>query len=157
MNTINKQIDREEEIVFTNFTKEEYDGMWNKKVYRMEAGKSYYLPFYLAEHFAQGLVDRELNRAMDAARKKLAPRDRSDRKRIEEIEFQILKNSGTRQQMMDKCIEKMEDKEVQVEIIHPKEVPREVVESRSMEKSQQLLDQGVVSKSDLTPYNTPKG
>ena len=59
--------------------------------------------------------------------------------------------------MMDKCIEKMEDKEVQVEIIHPKEVPREVVESRSMEKSQQLLDQGVVSKSDLTPYNTPKG
>ena len=143
MNTINKQIDREEEIVFTNFTKEEYDGMWNKKVYRMEAGKSYYLPFYLAEHFAQGLVDRELNRAMDAARKKLAPRDRSDRKRIEK--------------MMDKCIEKMEDKEVQVEIIHPKEVPREVVESRSMEKSQQLLDQGVVSKSDLTPYNTPKG
>lgn len=57
--------DREQEVVFTNFTNKEFEGRWdfsnNKKIWKIKAGQSIYLPFYLAEHFAKHLVDRELN------------------------------------------------------------------------------------------------
>lgn len=116
-------IDREQEIVFTNPTAEDYEGFWNKKIYRLKAGKSYYLPFYLAEHFAQGLTDRELN-------KKGLPT-----------------NHFSRQELMDKCVTITEPSEIGVVV--PKEVPVKEVILATEERREDYVDKGIVAASDI--------
>ena len=152
MNTKIEIKDREQEIVFTNFTQEDYEGMWNKKVYRMKAGRSYYLPFYLAEHFAQGLVDREMNKRGVEERTKYP--QITDLKQIEVLETKILKNNNLRQELMDKCVKLFEPKEL--DFIVPKEVPpQETPILKTQERSRELVESGMVAKDALGPYNQP--
>ncbi|MCR4278110.1 MAG: hypothetical protein NUV85_03830, partial [Candidatus Berkelbacteria bacterium] len=101
-----KITNRDQEIVLTNFTSEDFDGKWAKKIYRLKAGKSYYLPFYLAEHFAKHLVDHELNtRATEAIAELRKIDPRIDQKEVDRREQGIIGNLVLRQQLMDKCIE----------------------------------------------------
>ena len=112
-------VDREQEIIFTNPTTEDFEGFWNKKVYRLKAGKAYYLPFYLAEHFAQGLVDRELNKQG------------------------LPTNHFTRQALMDKCVTITEPGEIGVVV--PKEVPVREVKLATEERREDYIDKGIVA------------
>jgi len=45
---------------FVNFTNEEFIGYWDGKAHKYPAGKSQYMPDYLAKHFAKHLTNREL-------------------------------------------------------------------------------------------------
>ncbi|MEG7973073.1 hypothetical protein, partial [Listeria monocytogenes] len=67
-----------------------------------------YLPFYLAEHFAKHLVDRELYKiSAQEIEKELSGSRLSydDRKRAENrIEERVLKNATLRQELIDKCV-----------------------------------------------------
>ena len=47
-------------VLFTNWTKEDFTYTWDKEPYTFKAGESRYLPAYLAEHFASHLTDREM-------------------------------------------------------------------------------------------------
>ena len=70
MNNTKRIIERDEEVIFHNWTDKDFTGVWidgphkvssspvsyspaKRKVYELTAGKSYYLPFYLAEKFAK--------------------------------------------------------------------------------------------------------
>ena len=109
-------VERDQEIIFTNWTTKDFEGMWAKKIYKLAAGKAYYLPFYLAEHFAKHLVDRELN------------------------EKKLPTNHFSRQELIDKCVTILEVKPEDVGFIRPKEVPmKEVVLNRD-ERAKELKD-----------------
>ena len=45
---------------FFNFTSEEFIGFWDGKPHKFQAGASKFMPYYLAEHFAWYLTNREL-------------------------------------------------------------------------------------------------
>ena len=47
---------------FTNFSNEDFVGVWDTKPKTFKAGKSILLPEYLAKHHAKHLIDRELNK-----------------------------------------------------------------------------------------------
>lgn len=47
-------------VLFTNWTNEDFTYTWDKVPYTFKAGSSQYLPAYLAEHFASHLTDREM-------------------------------------------------------------------------------------------------
>lgn len=49
-------------VLFTNFSNEDFTQKWDNVPYTFKAGESKYLPGYLAEHFAKHLIDRELNK-----------------------------------------------------------------------------------------------
>lgn len=49
-------------VLFTNWTNEDFTYTWDKEPYIFKAGASQYLPAYLAEHFASHLTDREMVR-----------------------------------------------------------------------------------------------
>jgi len=49
-------------IQFTNFSTEDFTWKWDGIPYTFPAGSTMFLEDYKAEHFAQHLVDRELNR-----------------------------------------------------------------------------------------------
>lgn len=124
-----KLIDREDEIVFTNWTGEDYEGRWNfsknRKVYRLKAGKSYYLPFYLAEHFAKGLTDRELAKA------------------------ELPTDHYSRQSFLDKCIQTQEPSPMEVERMQVKEVPLREVRLHTQERNAEYVDRGLIDSADL--------
>lgn len=143
-----KVVDREAEIIFHNWTDEDYDGMWNKRIYRLQANKSYYLPFYLAEHFAQGLVTRELNKRAAAAiaeRRKsfpsILPRDQ------EQIETPIIGNLVLRQDLMDKCVEIPKENQ-DVRFVTPKEVPMREVKLRTQARTEDYVNQGRIAPGE---------
>lgn len=120
-------IDREQEIIFTNFSDEDFDGRWNEsinhKVWRLKAGKSYYLPFYLAEHFAKHLVDREL-----------------DKKKLPTNHF-------SRQQLLDKCVTIPSNPDISM--VQMKEVPVREVRLAAEERRDSYIDSGRVNPSDI--------
>ena len=142
-----KVIDREQEIIFTNWTDRDFEHTWNKKVYRFKANKSYYLPFYLAEHFGRHLVTRELNEKAAAEIKRVRDADpRIDAKVVQQIEQSVIGNSLTRQEMMDKCVIITEAENVG--IVTPKEVPMREVKLKAQERSENYVAQGRVSPAD---------
>ena len=47
---------------FTNFSDENFIGVYDKVEYKLKAGETMMFPSYLAEHFAKHLIDREINR-----------------------------------------------------------------------------------------------
>mgnify|MGYP001615726475 CR=1 FL=1 len=150
-----KVIDREQEIVFTNWTLKDFEHKWAKRIYRFKAEKSYYLPFYLAEHFGKHLVTRELN---DMAREKIeATRKsdpRTDAKEIERLEQSIINNANLRQQFMDKCVQITEPTDMSIVI--PREVPVREVKLKSQERSENYINQGIVAPSDTAQRVTKK-
>jgi len=48
--------------LFINFSKEAFTGYWDGKAHQFKSGDSKYMPDYLAQHFATGLTNRELQR-----------------------------------------------------------------------------------------------
>lgn len=155
MTTEKKIVDREQEIVFTNYTNEDFEGKWNKKIYRLKAEKSYYLPFYLAEHFGKHLVDRELNKmaAKEVANIR-AVDPRIDSKEVERKERSILGNINLRQELMDKCV--IVTDPVKVDFITPKEVPVREVPLKTQQRSAEMVEKGQLAPGDLGAYNQPK-
>src|SRR3990167_1225869 len=149
----NKQIikDREQQVAFTNFTEEDFDGKWNKKFWRMKAGKSYYLPFYLAEAFGRHLVDREINKMVAADKEKHL--ELTDRKVIEAREQAIVGNINLRQQLMDKCIAIKQP--VEVGFVTPQEIQTRETILKTNERSAELVKTGKVAASEFK-YNPPK-
>lgn len=51
-----------ETILFTNWTDEDFIGLWDGVPYPIKKGQSMYLEDWKAKHFAKHLVDRELNK-----------------------------------------------------------------------------------------------
>jgi len=49
-------------VLFTNWTTEEFIGRWNKNDRKVKAGQSLLLPKYLARHYAHQLAMDEMNR-----------------------------------------------------------------------------------------------
>ena len=49
-------------VRFTNFSEEDFVGVWDKEEFLIPAGESTMLQEYLALHFAKHLIDRELNK-----------------------------------------------------------------------------------------------
>ena len=49
-------------VRFTNFSDEDFVGVWDKEEFLIPAGESIMLQEYLALHFAKHLIDRELNK-----------------------------------------------------------------------------------------------
>lgn len=126
-----QKIDREQEVVFTNWTDDEFVGVWNKKQWRMRGGRSFYLPFYLAEHFAKGLVDREILKKIQEEydkelKEKGARLDYNGQRALrEEVETRYLRNANLRQELFDKCVDVPKEGEISVDVVIPKEVPQE--------------------------------
>lgn len=50
-------------VLFTNWTDEDFVGMWNNEPYLLAKKTSRFYPEYLATHFAKHLTDREMNKA----------------------------------------------------------------------------------------------
>lgn len=124
--------DREQEIIFTNWTEEDFVGTWNfsknHRLYRVKAKTSVYLPFYMAETFANHLVDEELNRR------------------------KLPTNHASRQQLMDQCIQLVNDT---IERAGVQEVQLREVKLRTNERSERLVNEGKMSAGDLGAYNQP--
>lgn len=157
MNETQKQkiTSREQEIIFTNFTEEDFEGRWNKRIYRIKAGKSVYLPFFLAETFGKHLVDGELNKLAGVEIKKIREIDpRIDQKEVERREMAILTNAVLRQKLMDKCIEITAPSSL--DHIVPKEVQVREVPLKTQLRSAELVESGRISPSDLGAFNQPK-
>lgn len=49
-------------VRFTNFSDEDFVGVWDREEFLIPAGESIMLQEYLAKHFAKHLIDRELNK-----------------------------------------------------------------------------------------------
>ncbi len=135
-------IDRESEIIFTNFTDEMFEGQWNKKIWVLEAHDSYSLPFYLAQHFAKGLVDRELNRLahIDLDKQPLA-----DAKLREAIEGRVIGNLGLRQQLMDKCADLTPKEGQEISVIRPRALPRQEIKLKTDERTEEMIETGKIA------------
>jgi hypothetical protein len=48
--------------LFTNWTSQDFTGVWDKQPTLIKAGESTYLPTWLADHFAKHLINQELYR-----------------------------------------------------------------------------------------------
>ena len=154
MNQEQKTTDREQEIVFTNSTSEDFDGRWNKKIYRLKAGRSYYLPLYLAESFGKHLVDRELNKMAAAEVKRIKDADpRTDQKEIDRREQAILQNTTIRQELMDKCV--ILKNPAKMDHVTPQIVTLREIPLKTNLRSAELVASGKVSAGDLGTYNKP--
>lgn len=131
-----KKIDREEEVVFSNWTDEDYVGRWDfakkRREWVLEKGKKVLCPFYLAEHFAIGLVQREINKLANKEREEI-PKKTEHRRYLklgEIIDQKYLTNNKLRQEMMDKCVKGLSDDGIEEEpIVRVKlrEVPEEEI------------------------------
>lgn len=138
-----KTVSWDEEIVFTNWTDKDFTGMWNKKLYPLKPGKSYYLPFYLAEHFAKGLCDREYNIAFNAALSELKTKFGGTVDR-QTLEHRVQQSDAVRrisfQEMMDKCVTYLPKSASEIDVVNPKEVPlKEAVLNRD-ERGKELKE-----------------
>ena len=138
-----KIVSREQEIIFTNWTDEDFEGMWSKKIYKFTAGKSYYLPFYLAEHFAKHLADREYNKVFNTKLEEMKNKvgDQVDRKTLEHrVQNTIDIRNISLQQFLDKCVTIIPNDEKDINVVRTKEVPMKEVVLRRDERAQDLKD-----------------
>lgn len=143
-----KVIDREQEIAFTNFTTEPFEQTWNgNRAYRFEVGKSYYLPFYLAEVFAKHLVDRELNRlAAEKVAAAMAADPRIDNRAKEQIETTVLGNHQLRQKLMDQCVALQDPPTVSPNAI--RQVPLREAKLNAQKRTDDYVEKGYISPGD---------
>jgi len=51
-----------EPLLFTNFTDEDFVGVWDKKEYKIKAGQAIYFEDHLVSHFAKHLSNREMRK-----------------------------------------------------------------------------------------------
>ena len=133
---------REQEIIFTNWTNSEFKGVWDKKLYNLESGKSYYLPFYLAEHFAKHHADREYYTAFN---KKLAELKETIGSQVDRqtLEHRV-RNSNevfklSIQDMIDKCVTVIPEQD-KIDVVRPKEVKLKEVVLRRDERAEELRE-----------------
>jgi len=141
-------VSRDEEVIFTNWSDKDFthtydlgsmDGegkRWiaKKKSYTLKAGKSYYLPFYLAETFAKHLADREYQRAFNNKLEELRVKPEfqaMDRRNLEnKVQNSAEISKLSKQTMIDRCVEIIPGNE-DLEVANPREVQkREVVLAR---------------------------
>ena len=124
MQTTKKIVNREQEIIFSNWTEEDFDGMWDKKIYKLKAGKSYYLPFYLAEHFAKHLGEREYNKVFNSKLEEFKEKTAGtvDRRQLEHrVSNSPEVSKLSLQELMDKCVV-IPNQEEEIGVVRPKEV-----------------------------------
>ena len=152
-------VERDQEVIFHNWTDKDYVGVWidggykvssspiayspiKRRVYEIKAGKSVYVPFYLAEHFAREIADREywtsFNKKLENIRSEKG-NERLERKQLEGL----VQNSDeirklSRQEMMDKCVEIIDSENV--EIVHPREVKVKEVMLNRDERAKELRE-----------------
>ena len=133
-------ISRDQEVLFHNWTDKDHTGVWidggykvssspvtyspvKRKVYELKAGKSYYLPFYLAEHFAKEIADREYWTAFNEKLEKIKAEKKDGNLDRRQLEHQVANSEEirklSRQEMMDKCVEIIETDDV--EMVRPRE------------------------------------
>lgn len=141
-----KTIARDEEVIFKNWTDRDFtqtydhgafggkDGkQWfpRRKAYTFKAGKSYYVPFYLAELSAKNIADREYTTAFNAKLTEVKGQlgNTLDRATIEHrVQTSPEVSKLSHQEMMDKCVEQLPENMADVEIVKPEEVKmREVL------------------------------
>ena len=135
-----KEIRRDQYIIFTNWTDRDFNGVWDKKIYPLKAGKSYELQYFLAEHFGRHLIDRELqlkgNEAWEKEPKQGLNYD--DRVKLRErVERQFLADATLRQELMDKCVTVIPEAE-QIDVVKPKEVVLKEVVLKRDERAKEL-------------------
>lgn len=167
---MDKITDRDQEVIFTNWTDKDFIGIWLDGPYKVssspvsyspvkrlshtiKAGKSYYLPFYKAEKFAREIADREywtaFNEKLEAMRLEKG-NERLERRQLESL----VSNSNDirlldRQKMMDKCIEVSE---TDVERVEMKEVKlKEAVLERDRRGVEQAEKFGMPLASSASP------
>lgn len=157
MNTTQPRIiDREQEIIFTNWTGEDFEHTWNKKIYRFKAQKSYYLPFYLAEHFGRHLVQREINRKASEEIHSIRSIDpRIDMKEVERREQAILNNASLRQEYMDKCV--IVTNPENVGIVTPREASTREVKLKADERREHYIEENMIAPGDVPSRSQSKG
>ena len=86
-----------ETIPFTNFSSEDFVGLWDKQSYFVKAGETKSYPEWLAIHFTKKLVDREMQKdgktIIDESRleyeKKVLGRVLSDEEKLKEVRKDI--------------------------------------------------------------------
>lgn len=83
--------------LFTNFSEEEFIGVWNKKPYPFKPSASQPLPGYLAEHFAKHLIDREINKRINKGEKTDSGHELMTNNKVE------------REKYMNKCVTNLGD------------------------------------------------
>jgi hypothetical protein len=59
--------DNERRYVFSNWTNEDFVGVWGGKTTTIKAGAILEVPMYLAYHYCKHLVDREMNKSGKAS------------------------------------------------------------------------------------------
>ena len=144
--TTKKTVKWDEEVAFTNWTDEDFEAEYglgpDKKIYRFESKKSYYVPFYLAEYAAKHLADREYNkvftRNLDKVKSEVA--GRLDRRDIEHrVQNSPEVSQMSVQEMKDRCVTILSE-EQPVAILKPQEVKlREAVLKRDT-RAQEMAD-----------------
>ena len=164
-------VERDQEVIFHNWTDKDFTGVWidggykvssspvayspvKRKVYELKSGKSYYLPFYLAEKFAREIADREywttFNNKLEEIRKEKG-NERLERRQLENLvqtsnEVRVLNI----QSMMDKCVEFISTENV--EVVRPQEVKlKEVVLERDRRGKEQAERFGLPTASSAGP------
>lgn len=152
-------ISRDQEVLFHNWTEKDHTGVWidgptkissspvtyspvRRKVYELKAGKSYYLPFYLAENFAREIADREywtaFNKKLEVARS-MKTNSNLDRKQIEhQVQNSEEIRKLSKQEMMDKCVEIIETDDIN--IIRPREVQMKEMMLNRDERAKELRE-----------------
>ena len=165
METSKKIVERDQEVIFTNWTDQDFSHTYDqgrfsddgnkkrwitrKRLYTLKAGKSYYLPFYLAELFAKHLTDREYNKAFNQklTEVKIKSGGLITDRRVLEHQAQVLLGGLSRQEMMNKCVEFLSEDESEVEVVKPQEMKlREVVLNRD-ERGKALAEKYGLSMS----------
>lgn len=160
-------VERDQEVIFHNWTDKDFTGIWidgpyktssspvtyspaRRKVYEIKAGKSYYLPFYLAEKFAREITDREYWTAFNSKLEEMRKAKGNERLERRQLEHLVQTSNEirklNRQEMMDKCVEIIEDQSV--EMVKPKEVQmKEVVLERDKRGKEQADKYGLPTSS----------
>lgn len=155
-----KTVSRDQEVLFHNWTEKDYTGVWidgpykvssspvtyspvKRKIYELKAGKSYFLPFYLAEHFAREIADREywttFNEKLEEIRSKKI-NSNLDRRQLEhQVQNSEEVRKLSRQEMRDKCVEIIETDEV--DIVRPHEFEIKQILLNRDERAKELREQ----------------
>ena len=141
-----KQIrNEEEEVIFTNWTDETFVGHWdfskNRKEWVLEGitekkplGHSFYMPFYLAEHFARQITSREINKLIKKETEKEIKKMKTHLDYYQRLKFnqvieeRFFSDKKLWQDMMDKFVPAFsEDKIENVTRVVLREAPEEEV------------------------------
>lgn len=87
-------------VLFMNWSDEEFTHSWNNEPYTFKAGEQRWLPMYLAEHFANHLASREMN-------KKDVTLTKEERKAITHLVLEP--EAQARAAMVARCFPKQEE------------------------------------------------